>query len=180
MPICFVATVLEGDRDFRSSWVYELTPEIPKRMCAAYPLPSLMKLFNPEPRPVTAALPPRATVIAVNTALLPPGRGTQVRSDGKGLSTYCHCGLRCSETTVSTPVDGQGGGTLTNNEVNLRTEVELEECVTHEVNHLDPFDDTHSRDALAYVRQFATPLGWNPTLKRTPTTFSFFTSSALS
>ena len=116
-------------------------------MRVIYPLPSLMKLFKPDPRPVTAALPPRATVIAVNTALLPPGKNCQVKDDGHGLPTYCRCGLWCLEITVSTPVDGPKG-TPTDNEVDLRTEVELEECVAHEVNHLYPFNDTHSRNTL--------------------------------
>ena len=49
---------------------------------------------------------------------------------------------------------------LTNDEVNLRTEVELEERVTHEVNHLDPFYDPHCRNTLAYVQQFVAPLFW--------------------
>lgn len=42
-----------------------------------YCLPSLIKLFKPDPRPVTAALPPMAMVIAVNTALLPPAEDRQ-------------------------------------------------------------------------------------------------------
>jgi len=66
-----------------------------------------------------------------------------------GLPTYCHCDLWCFGVSVSTSVDGPRGGAPTDNEVNLRTEVELEECVTHEVNHLDPFNDTHSCDTLA-------------------------------
>ena len=64
------------------------------------------------------------------------------------LATHCRYDLRCLETTFSIPACGPSG-TLTNDEVNLRTEVELEESVTHEVNHLDPFNDTHRRDTLA-------------------------------
>ena len=30
VPICFIATVLEGDRDFRGSGAYELVPETRK------------------------------------------------------------------------------------------------------------------------------------------------------
>ena len=53
-----------------------------QEMHVIYGWPSLMKLFKPDPRPVTAALPPRATVIAVNTALLPPWRDYQVGDGG--------------------------------------------------------------------------------------------------
>jgi len=95
------------------------------------------------------------------------------------FSTHCRCDLRCLKTTFSIPAYGPSR-IPTNDEVNLRTEVELEECVTHEVNHLDPFDDPHSCNTLAYVRQFATPLGRDLGVKRTPTTLCFFTSSALS
>lgn len=71
--VCLVAAILEGDRDFRSPGAHESAPEVHKQMYARYRSPSLIKLFKPLPRPVTAALPPRATVIAVKTALLPPG-----------------------------------------------------------------------------------------------------------
>lgn len=37
-----------------------------------YDCPSRMKDLRPFPRPVEVALPPRATVIAESTALLPP------------------------------------------------------------------------------------------------------------
>lgn len=53
-----------------------------------------------------------------------------------------------SETTLDTPVDGQRG-ILTNNEVDLRTEVKLKVGVTHKVNHFDSFDDSHGRNTLA-------------------------------
>ena len=67
----------------------------------------------------------------------------------------------------------------TNDEVNLRTKVELEERVAHEVNHLDPFNDTHSCNTLAYAHQFAI-LSRNLETRRTPITLYFLTPSALS
>jgi hypothetical protein len=76
---------------------------------------------------VTAALPPRATVIAVNTALFPPG--TKVVRQGMTFSkssTHFRYGLWCLDTTVSAP-RYEHNRIPTNDEVNLRTEVELEE-----------------------------------------------------
>jgi hypothetical protein len=43
--------------------------------------PSRMKDFKPLPLPVKFALPPRATVMAVRTALLPPANGDQQTSN---------------------------------------------------------------------------------------------------
>lgn len=145
-----------------------------------YPWPSLMKLFNPEPRPVTAALPPRAMVIAVNTALFPPGTKA-VRQEvrfGK-LFTHFRYDLRYLDSTVSAPVC-VWNWTPTNDKVNLRTEVELEERVAHEVNHLNPFYDPHRCNTLAYAHQLRLPVPDIERMRRTPITLCFFTSSALS
>ena len=95
------------------------------------------------------------------------------------LPTHCRCGLRYLETMFSASAYARSG-TLTDNEVNLRAEVELEVCMAHKVKHLDPFDDTHGRNTLARMHQFATPPGRDLGMKRTPITLCFFTSSALS
>jgi len=70
------------------------------------------------------------------------------------LATHCRYDLRCLEITFSIRVYGLSG-ILANDEVDLRTEVELEVCVTHEVKHLDPFDDPHSCDTLVYMHQLS-------------------------
>ena len=53
-----------------------------------------MKDLRPLPRPVEAALPPRATVMADKTALFPPTKVNQPIVHYKGMFyAYFHCGL---------------------------------------------------------------------------------------
>lgn len=69
--VCVFALILERDRDLRralyvTQWIAQTNHG------ATHAWPSRMNDLRPEPRPVTLAFPPSATVKAERTALLPP------------------------------------------------------------------------------------------------------------
>lgn len=100
---------------------------------ATYFWPSRMKAFKPAPRPVTVALPPKATVRPESTALFPPVRFANVEyKNGTTVEQTILTSIvpftsrvsSCHTTTVNTHTDDK---------IDLRAEADHEELVAHKL-----------------------------------------------
>ena len=106
-----------------------------------------MKDLRPFPRPVEAALPPRATVIADKTALFPPKSANQSIGFYEGIfDPYFRCGLQ--NELASRLKKPSNSRFRTDDKVDLRSKVELEQLVAHELSHFDIFDNPMLSDTL--------------------------------
>ena len=89
--IGFLALVFEGDGHLCDSGG-RVRLGVNAHICSAHEQPSLMKDLSPLPRPVEVLLPPKATVMADNTALLPPKEGVRPISNDI-TTTHFRCDL---------------------------------------------------------------------------------------
>jgi len=92
--VCFFALILKVDGHFGDT---DMTPSEESKGGIEYShlWPSRMKDLRPFPRPVEAALPPSATVIADKTALFPPKSANQSIGYFEGIfDAYFRCGLQ--------------------------------------------------------------------------------------
>ena len=105
-----------------------------------------MNDLRPFPRPVAVAFPPKATVIAVRTALLPPTPHVKEHRALLIKSTYFRCDLESNIASVDT---SKYAMLHTDDEVDLRTEFEGKKLVAHKMVHLNGFNNAEFSCALS-------------------------------
>lgn len=114
-----------------------------------------MKDFRPEPRPVTVALPPNATVNAERTALLPPNtKKPSVALSAIGGRWNFHALPLWPANTQQLLVVRilyMRMPERTNDKVNLGSECELQILLAHKLVQLELFYDTHLCNTLTEI-----------------------------